>query len=56
MKERPIYSVQDIRAIFQISESTFWKWASDGRFGALVRVGRRTYVRGDVVKALVGEA
>jgi predicted site-specific integrase-resolvase len=49
-----VYSVDDVKEIFQIAESTFWKWAREGRFGTLVRIGRRTYVRGDAVKALVG--
>jgi hypothetical protein len=55
MSNSPVYSVDDILGIFQIAQSTFWKWAREGRFGDLVRIGRRTYVRREAVKALVGE-
>ena len=50
-----VYSVDDVRGIFKIAESTFWKWAREGRFGQLIRIGRRTYVSVNAVKALVGE-
>jgi hypothetical protein len=54
MSNSLLYSVDEVRSIFQIAQSTFWKWAREGRFGELVRIGRRTYVRSEAIKALVG--
>ena len=52
--EPMVYSVEEVREIFKIAESTFWKWAREGRFGELVRIGRRTYVKASALKSLVG--
>lgn len=49
-----VHSVVEIRELFKISESTLWRWAGDGRFGDLVRIGRRTYVSAASINRIVG--
>jgi hypothetical protein len=54
--EQLIYSIKDTCKLFSISESTFWKWAADDKFGELIKVGRRTYVKREAILKLTGGA
>ncbi len=54
--EKLIFTVADVCAVFGIAQSTFWKWAHDGKFGELIRIGRRTYVSRDAVLKLTEAA
>lgn len=50
MADIPIlYTIDELKTIFKVAESTVWKWLREGRFGDAVRVGRRTYVRAAAV-------
>ncbi len=52
--DKLIFSVDDVCGVFGIAASTFWRWAADGRFGELIRIGRRTYVSREAVLKLAG--